>query len=586
MRRLLFLIIFCLFFLSENTHAQSALPIAIDGLFDDWNSDALELTDNSNDDSGIDFLRCEVSNDDDFLYIQLVLADDVNLTESNEITLYLDTDQDANTGDFINGIGAELSVNIGSREAEYDLPSGNGFMELNDIGFHHLPSVTASRFEIAIRRDALSNAGFPLFIEDGMRIFWKDEDGPNGDQMPENNIIFTYQFDDITPIDLFEPIPLEKEDDELIRLVTWNTLQTGLDDIDRQDNFERVLGVLQPDIVTFNEVWDMNEQQVASFMNGASPLGNFQSWNTIKLDQGNVTASRWPILENWYFFEDHRLTASLIDLPNDEYATDLLVINAHFRCCEADFQRQREADAFIEFILDAKTPGGIIDLPENTPFVLSGDLNLVGESRQLETLLTGDIVNSSVFGPDGPPDWDGSDLMDVISLQADQRMAYTWQNPFSQFPPSRIDFHIVSNSVLEVEKSYTLNTQAMTAERRSEYDLFFNDTRNASDHLPKVTDMRIEEALSNDEKIASLFDLKLSPNPTNGISILSFESKKAGDAILTIQNAQGQTIKSFSQNILSGKNNFELNFEELSSGIYFLTIEIGETIHSVEFFKK
>ncbi|MEZ4930907.1 MAG: hypothetical protein R2788_02090 [Saprospiraceae bacterium] len=66
-----------------------------------------------------------------------------------------------------------------------------------------------------------------------------------------------------------------------------------------------------------------------------------------------------------------------------------MLINAHLRCCGNDFERQREADAFVKFILDAKTPGGVIDLPEGTPFLLSGDLNLVGESQQLTTLLTG-----------------------------------------------------------------------------------------------------------------------------------------------------------------------------------------------------
>lgn len=586
MRQLLCLAYIFLFFVTVNATAQQALPIAIDGQFDDWTSDAIELSDASNDDSGVDFLRFEASNDDDYLFLLLELADEVNLTSSNEITIYLDTDQNANTGDFINGIGAELTINIGSREAEYDLPSGNGFMELNDIGFRHLPSVTAKEFEIAIRRDALSNAGFPLFIENGMRIFWKDEDGPNGDQMPEDNIIFTYEFDDLTPGVPFEPIPLEKEGDELIRIVAWNTLQTGLDDIDRKEYFDRVMGVIQPDIVTFNECWDMNAQQVASFMNAASPLGNFQTWNTIKLDQGNVTASRWPILENWYFFDDHRLTASLIDLPNEEYATDLLVINAHFRCCEADFQRQREADAFIEFILDAKTPGGIIDLPENTPFILSGDLNLVGESQQLTTLLTGDIVNSGIFGQDGPPDWDDSDLLDVLSLQADQRMAHTWENPFSSFPPSRIDFHIISNSVLEVEKSYTLSTRAMTAERRTQYGLLFNDTRFASDHLPKVTDLRVAEALANEEVENLLDGLSISPNPLLDKGLLSFESKWAGEATIIIQSAHGQVTNNFSQSIFKGKNTVELNFDELSKGAYFLKIEMNDTVQSIGFLKK
>ena len=71
-------------------------------------------------------------------------------------------------------------------------------------------------------------------------------------------------------------------------------------------------------------------------------------------------------------------------------------------------------------------------MPYGTPFVIRGDLNLVGYSQQLTTLLTGDIVNNTIYGDDIEPDWDESDLNDVISFQADQRMAYTWENNYSR----------------------------------------------------------------------------------------------------------------------------------------------------------
>ena len=40
-------------------------------------------------------------------------------------------------------------------------------------------------------------------------------------------------------------------------------------------------------------------------------------------------------------------------------------------------------DALIQFIHDAKTNGGIIDLPINTPISFSGDMNLVGYSDNI-----------------------------------------------------------------------------------------------------------------------------------------------------------------------------------------------------------
>ena len=47
---------------------------------------------------------------------------------------------------------------------------------------------------------------------------------------------------------------------------------------------------------------------------------------------------------------------------------DLLVIGNHWRCCTADEDRQNEADSVVGFLRDARTEGGVITLPEGTPF--------------------------------------------------------------------------------------------------------------------------------------------------------------------------------------------------------------------------
>ena len=85
----------------------------------------------------------------------------------------------------------------------------------------------------------------------------------------------------------------------------------------------------------------------------------------------------------------------------------------------------------MAFVRDARTPGGQIDLDTGTPVVITGDLNLVGFARQLETLLTGDIADEGAHGPDFTPDWDGTDLLDVIARQTEKRMSYTWRRDTS-----------------------------------------------------------------------------------------------------------------------------------------------------------
>ena len=563
---------------------SQTFPISIDGQFNDWTPTTSEITDPANDGDDIELLRMTVANDDTHFFIQLEIAQEINLTDNHKLTLFLDTDLNISTGKYINGIGADLEIMLGERDVFYQLPSGQGYLSLNDLHFRHLPTVTSSLFEMAIDLEAVSNAGYDLFNANGVHIVWKDMAGPLGDAMPDNGNLFTYYFDE-TPAPPVEAISLEKSSNKSVRLATWNTLNNGLDDLDREEFFNKILGVLKPDIITFNECWDINAFQVASFMNAAVPLPNFQNWNAVKMDAGNITASRYPILQNWVILQGQRLTASLIDIPNDISPKDLLVINAHFRCCNNNYDRQREADAFVKFIQDAKTPGGVIDLPEGTPFVLSGDLNLVGYSQQLTTLLTGETVNFNQFGPGGPMDWDNSDLKDVISLHTDDRFAFTWKNDFSSYPPSRLDFHIISGSVMEIEKAFTLQTETMTQAHLDQYGLLASDGHAASDHLPKVTDLLLPSpvAVSN---VENLFQLSVFPNPTNGIAQLDFSLERTSDVSFFLENANGAVLRQWKDRFRVGINSISFDLTALPKGFYFIKIKTEEGIGVVKLAKE
>lgn len=555
-----------LFSLAGAWLSAQSLPIAIDSQFDDWTATA-QFADGQGDGNNLDLLRFDVANDGNYLFLRLTLNDEILLTNSNDLTLFLDTDNNGLTGKAVNGIGAELELNFGDREGRFYFGNSSLPINLNSVKFHHQPTVSSGVFEMAIGRD-VQLAGFPLFTGNVIRIFFRD--GVAGDMMPNAGQTFTYVFDNATPPP-FQPIDLQKDNSQHIRLLTWNTLQNGLDDFDRKEHFKRVIGVLQPDIITFNECWNVTSGMAATLVNEALPLGNFQSWNAVKLDQGNITVSRFPILQNWLVYPGSRLTASLIDLPDGLYSTDLLVVNAHLKCCsDGNYARQLEADAFAAFVLDAQSPGGVITLPENTPFVLSGDLNLVGWQQQLTTLLTGDIVYTGTFGPGGPLDWDGTDLLDVISLQTDQRMAYTWRSDFSDYPPSRIDFHICSNSVMQVKKAFTLQTEIMSPERLTEYGLLADDTHSASDHLPKVTDFELDNLTetTNTNRLEPGFEVW--PNPISHTVYARFTWPGATELHFSLFRPDGMLVRQWE---VTGMQELEADLGDLPGGIYFFSVQ-------------
>lgn len=563
--------------ISGNVSAQ-ALPIFLDGRFDDWTDDAVTYIDTENDGNQYDFKSFSVSNDENFLYIRFVLTPEVRLLESNNIALYIDGDNNASTGYQVNGIGAELRWNFGLRNGTF-YRSGTTSIRYRHIKLRVLPTVTAEEHEIAIGRDVLPNNTHPLFSNDTIRIVFKDESS-NGDIMPNTGEVFTYVFDD-TPTPPVIPILLEKENEEALRVISYNVEFDGLVDASRKQYYERILNVIQPEIICFNEFFNTSAVQVRTTLNEMLPLGEGKSWYTIKLDAGNVTASRYPILQSWLVYSGQRITASLIDLSK-RFDKNILVINAHFRCCSADEIRQREADATAAFFVEAQSEGGRLTLPEGTPIVLAGDLNLVGFSQQLKTLLTGDIVNTSLFGEGRLPDWDTTALHDLISMHSDKRTAYTWRSESSTYSPGRLDFMIYTNSVLDVDKSYILQTEVMPADRLNQYGLQQFDTRNASDHFPKVTDLLFKEEVTGvieTEPASSFILMQNYPNPFNPVTKIKFAIPSTHYVTLKVYNILGNIVATL-LNEQKEPGNYEVEFdaEKLSSGIYFYQLSFNGLI--------
>lgn len=562
------LIIILPFLISTIIYTQS-LPIFLDGRTDDWNVPVPTYYDSENDGNIYDFKYVSVTNDEQFLFIKIKITPFLKLLEDNQIAVFIDGDNNSSTGYQINGIGAELRFNFGTRNG-FNYYTNNSITH-SGIQFRSLPTVTDTTYEIAIGRQFIPPASGTGTI----KIFFIDN-STNGDWMPNSGEAFEYTFD-ITPTEPLIPIELSREDTSLLRVMNWNTLNDGLLDPNREQNFARVLLAINPDIIAFNEMWNSTTSQIQSKLNTILPLQT-GSWNAVKLDGGNITASKYPILQNWLVYPGQRITASLIDLP-ERFGKDILVINCHFKCCGGaanDATRQREADATIAFILDAKTPGGFINLPEQTPFVILGDLNLVGDRQQIITLVTGEIINTQLFGSGGPPDWDNTDLEDLLSMQTDKRTAYTWRDDPNSFPPGRLDYQIYSNSVINVEKDFVLQTEVMSQARLNQYGLQLLDTRTASDHFPKVADISFDP-ITGVKYENNLFNYRLDqnyPNPFNPSTTINFSITEASLVKIAVYNLLGQEVAMLLNEFKeAGPHTITFDASELTSGVYFYTIE-------------
>ena len=264
--------------------------------------------------------------------------------------------------------------------------------------------------------------------------------------------------------------------------------------------FERVVNALDPDILNLQEIYNHSAADVVNLMNGIAPLSGGGSWQA---QQGfdNVIVSRFPLTMKRTEpvpAGDREVAIALVDLPDAEYGVDFYVMNNHYKCCgSGDPQRQRQSDALVNWMRDARSPGGSVDLPEGTPMFVLGDLNIVGGPDPLDTLLTGDIADESTYGADSPPDWDGTTLVDAHPLHNGTGPDdYTWRNDFSVFDPGRLDFVLYTDSVVDLQNRFLLNTVAMSGQELAatglaEFDIVQDDIPAVFDHLPVVADFRL-----------------------------------------------------------------------------------------------
>ncbi len=178
-----------------------------------------------------------------------------------------------------------------------------------------------------------------------------------------------------TFIDRYQPTDL--------RVVSFNVWFSNIvpsKDPTQAEKFVRIVNALDPDILNLQEAY-FSPSTVVSLLNNIAPLGE-GTWYAHR-GRGNVIASKHPISMQATSIDslaEHRSPAiAMVDLPNEHFLEDFYVINHHFVSGLADparhEQRQRNADATIRWIRDARTPGGTVDLPPGIPIAVVGDFN-------------------------------------------------------------------------------------------------------------------------------------------------------------------------------------------------------------------
>ncbi len=332
--------------------------------------------------------------------------------------------------------------------------------------------------------------------------------------------------------------------------ILWDTIFPDKDPV-KAAKFSRVINALNPDLLNLQEIGDpftpgwtpKTGTDVRNLLNSIAPLSGGGSWHVYK-GGDNVIASKYPLSlmrSNTFPVGDKPQAIALVNLPDEQFPSDFYLMNNHFKCCGGvgsteDALRQKQSDAIVNWIRDAKNPGGSINLAPGTPFAVVGDLNIVGGLQPLNTLLDGNIIDNAIYGSDSPPDWDGTNLTDARpSHNGAGSNFYTWRNDGSPFAPGQLDFVLYSDSALDVGNKFVLNTVAMTSAQRNATGLLRFDTAQGSsstnfDHLPVVVDFRIFAFAQSDFNFSRIVDGTDLATWQNGYGITSGATRSQGDA--------------------------------------------------------
>ena len=551
------------------TCLRAAHPIVIDGLFDDWQEVPVTITDPEGDYNYDDWAELKITNDDDFIFFKISLHSEETLLQNwNNFYLYIDADRDSLTGHPFRGLGAELAWHFGYRTGQYFEQDGIIDLWQNDITLRQAPTVTSTEFEIAIARGSFVLSD-PDFIAVIFSSFYD-----TGDYMPDSWGGVVYQLD-TTVVGPAEPILLEKTG---TRLVTYNTLNTGILESDRQPKFQRIIQALDPDIIALQEHSEWNE--IGDIISSWFPEDTWYQGYTFR---DLVVLSKYPIINQANLISSERTMCALLqtDDPINPY---LLILNSHFSCCDNDDDRQEQVDELVQVLREWRlNDNGPFDLPEGTPMFHVGDFNFVGYREQIETVTAGNIQDEGNYGSDFPLDWDGTAITDLFSRHTHKRMAYTWRSDGSSFNPGKLDYVLYTDSNLSILNHFVLNTLAMPDSILNEWELEAEDTNEASDHLPRIVDFMVTDlGITGELNLPQQYILSHPyPNPFNPQVMIPITLAREAHIQLRIYDIHGRLVISIADDVLpAGKKLFSWDGSRYPSGVYIVRCQAGHVMQT------
>lgn len=528
--------LFCCFLLAG--FSLSSQSILIDEDVSDWIESEIIFVEEPGDNSSLDILSLAIADDENYLYLKIEFDKEILLQQDNNLTLELSSSQ------------IDFEFNFGERRGRL----GNLELFHSNIGLISSPTVSSRIFEIQISKEWDLNFGSTINLSGEINIALTNRDF-NADQLPNGNDKISYILTDQVPT----PVPsysIEKAADTDFRFCTYNVLRDNIFESSARSAYTGILQTIDPDVIIFQEIYDHTSGQTLNrLLNVFNALDNSSQWYAEDRGNDNIILSKYPIVYS-------REVAGNGVFVINRNGKEVLIANIHLPCCERDADREREIDRILAFIRDSKAGLENYTLKDNSPIIISGDTNFVGNSDQVDAVIQGDIFNNNTYGADFEIDWDTDGLSDIKAFTAGRNSLYTWQSDFSSYSAGRLDYVFYSDHSLEVLNSYVLDTEALSTAEQQTWNLDSDYSKDASDHLPIVADFKFNPVVANENLRTENF--RIWPNPASEILYLEDSIFESSPTVM-IHNQLGQQVGTIRSS--------DYSLEHLPTGVYYLSLD-------------
>lgn len=259
-----------------------------------------------------------------------------------------------------------------------------------------------------------------------------------------------------------------------LRVMNYNVLKSS--PVKNPEPFRRILDVLQPDVILFQEWEEGSAGDIAQWL-AANKSG--QAWYVAK-PSGNMSAgggvlvaSRFPILTNFGNVKADDKPVRAVGAVIDSPLGPVVATSLHYKCCGAagsseDLRRMDEARAVNAAVLKAS------DASKASIRIIGGDFNLVGTRPPL------DLTRQNL-------DADGTDMAIAEARVLGESLVETWTEDDNAFSPGRLDYMVYSDASVTARNAFVFDTRRMSAAALAKLGLDADDSA-SSDHLPVVVD--------------------------------------------------------------------------------------------------